>query len=138
MDTTDGTTPPGHPATPTDPASPTSDPSHANPTSPASPTSLTNPTSPTSDTRLTNPSSPTSDASPTNPASPTSDIVRLNLAGLSGTGDTRVDEAVAQLGRLDDAPLGEHPAILGQVHDRLREVLGELSPGDTQRAAGTP
>jgi hypothetical protein len=102
MDTTDGTTPPGHPATPTDPASPTSDPSPANPTS------------------------------------PTSDIVRLDLAGLSGTGDTRVDEAVAQLGRLDDAPLGEHPAILGQVHDRLREVLGELSPGDTQRAAGTP
>jgi hypothetical protein len=108
MDTTDGTTPPGHPATPTDPTSLTSNPSHANLTS------------------------------PTNPASPTSDIVRLNLAGLSGTGDTRVDEAVAQLGRLDDAPLGEHPAILGQVHDRLREVLGELSPGDTQRAAGTP
>jgi hypothetical protein len=105
MDTTDGTTPPGHPATLTDLASPTSDPSHANPAS---------------------------------PASPASDIVRLNLAGLSGTGDTRVDEAVAQLGRLDDAPLGEHPAILGQVHDRLREVLGELSPGDTQRAAGTP
>jgi hypothetical protein len=75
---------------------------------------------------------------PTNPASPTSNIVRLNLAGLSGTGDTRVDEAVAQLGRLDDAPLGEHPAILSQVHDRLRGVLGELSPGDTQHTAGTP
>jgi hypothetical protein len=83
----------------------------------------------------TNGTNPTSDISP---ASPASDIVRLDLAGLSGTGDTRVDEAVAQLGRLDDAPLGEHPAILGQVHDRLREVLGELSPGDTQRAAGTP
>jgi hypothetical protein len=105
MDTTDGTTPPGHPATPTNPASP------ASPANPASLTDLTR---------------------------PTSDIVRLDLAGLSGTGDTRVDEAVAQLGRLDDAPLGEHPAILGQVHDRLREVLGELSPGDTQRAAGTP
>jgi hypothetical protein len=105
MDTTDGTTPPGHPATPTNPASP------ASPTNPASLTDLTR---------------------------PTSDIVRLDLAGLSGTGDTRVDEAVAQLGRLDDAPLGEHPAILGQVHDRLREVLGELSPGDTPRAAGTP
>ena len=72
------------------------------------------------------------------PTSPMSDIVRLNLAGLNGTGDSRVDEAVAQLGRLDDAPLGEHPAILGQVHDRLREVLGELSPGETQRTAGTP
>jgi hypothetical protein len=82
--------------------------------------------------------SPTSSATPTSPASPMSDIVRLNLAGLNGTGDSRVDEAVAQLGRLDDAPLGEHLAILGQVHDRLREVLGELSPEDTQRTAGTP
>jgi hypothetical protein len=67
-----------------------------------------------------------------------SEIVRLSLAGLDGTGDTRVDEAVAQLGQLDDAPLEEHPAILGQVHDRLREVLGELSPGDSQRPSGTP
>jgi hypothetical protein len=67
-----------------------------------------------------------------------SEIVRLSLAGLDGTGDARVDEAVAQLGQLDDAPLEEHPAILGQVHDRLREVLGELSPGDNQRGSGTP
>lgn len=67
-----------------------------------------------------------------------SEIVRLSLAGLDGTGDARVDEAVAQLGQLDDAPLEEHPAVLGQVHDRLRGVLGELSPGDQQRSAGTP
>lgn len=67
-----------------------------------------------------------------------SDIVRISLAGLNGTGDSRVDEAVAQLSRLDNAPLEEHPAILGQVHDRLREVLGELSPADTQRPPGTP
>ena len=98
----------------------------------------TNPTSHISPTSHINPTSHISPTSDINPTSPTSDIVRLDLAGLSGTGDTRVDEAVAQLGRLDDAPLGEHPAILGQVHDRLREVLGELSPGDTQRAAGTP
>jgi|HubBroStandDraft_6_1064221.scaffolds.fasta_scaffold485572_2 hypothetical protein len=68
----------------------------------------------------------------------TSEIVRLSLAGLDGTGDARVDEAVAQLGQLDDAPLEDHPAILGQVHDRLREVLGELSPGGDQRPTGTP
>ena len=72
------------------------------------------------------------------PVNPASDIVRISLAGLGGTGDSRVDETVAQLSRLDEAPLEEHPAILGQVHDRLREVLGELSPGDTQRAPGTP
>ena len=68
----------------------------------------------------------------------TSEIVRLSLAGLDGTGDARVDEAVAQLSQVDDAPLAEHPAILGQVHDRLREVLGELSPGDNQPGSGTP
>jgi hypothetical protein len=86
---------------------------------------------------------PADPAGPAYPASPadsasTSEIVRLSLAGLSGTGDTRVDEAVAQLGQLDDAPLEEHPVILGQVHDRLREVLGELSPDDNQRATGAP
>jgi hypothetical protein len=91
-----------------------------------------------SPTNPVSPSNPASPAAPTSPMSPMSDIVRLNLAGLNGTGDSRVDEAVAQLGRLDDAPLGEHPAILGQVHDRLREVLGELSPGETQGTAGTP
>jgi hypothetical protein len=67
-----------------------------------------------------------------------SDIVRISLAGLNGTGDSRVDEAVAQLSRLDNAPLEEHPAILSQVHDRLREVLGELSPADPQRTSGAP
>jgi len=80
--------------------------------------------------------------SPVNPEPPAdlanpSDIVRISLAGLNGTGHSRVDEAVAQLGRLDRAPLEEHPAILGQVHDRLREVLGELSPADPQRPPGT-
>jgi hypothetical protein len=72
------------------------------------------------------------------PVNPASDIVRISLAGLGGTGDPRVDETVARLNQLDDAPLEEHPVILGQVHDRLREVLGELSSGDTQRAPGTP
>ena len=46
-----------------------------------------------------------------------------------GTGDARVDEAVAGLGELASAPLEEHPVILGQIHDRLRDVLGELGPG---------
>ena len=72
------------------------------------------------------------------PGNHPSDIVRISLAGLGGTGDPRVDEAVARLNQLDDAPLEEHPVILGRIHDRLREVLGELSPGDTQRAPRTP
>jgi hypothetical protein len=54
----------------------------------------------------------------------------IDVAGESGgTGDPRVDAAVARLGELADAPLDQHPAIFEQVHDRLREVLGELSPG---------
>ena len=82
------------------------------------------------------PAAPTGVTQPASPAQPT------GLSDLTGTGDARVDEAVAQLGRLDDAPLEEHPVILGGVHDRLREVLGELSPGGAQGppapAPGTP
>ena len=47
------------------------------------------------------------------------------------TGDARVDQAVAGLEALADLPLDEHPATLEAVHDRLREILGEL--GDTGR-----
>jgi hypothetical protein len=42
------------------------------------------------------------------------------------TGDPRVDEAIAGLPRLGELPLDEHPAALESVHDRLREILGEL------------
>jgi hypothetical protein len=46
------------------------------------------------------------------------------------TGDPRVDEAVAGLAALGDRPLEEHPPALEAVHDKLREVLGELGePG---------
>jgi hypothetical protein len=105
---TDGTTPPEHTVSPPAPA----------------PAGLPAPT-------------PAGLPAPT-PADHNSNIVRISLAGLNSTGDPRVDEAVARLGELDGAPLEEHPVILGQVHDRLREVLGELSPGDSQRASGTP
>jgi hypothetical protein len=55
------------------------------------------------------------------------------------TGDARVDAAVARLAELADAPLDEHPVILGQIHDRLREVLGELGSGTpAQETPATP
>ena len=41
-------------------------------------------------------------------------------------GDPRVDEAVAGLRALDGLDLAEHPALLQEVHGRLREILGEL------------
>jgi hypothetical protein len=43
------------------------------------------------------------------------------------TGDSRVDEAIAGLAALHEAPLDEHPPVLEAVHDRLREILGELA-----------
>jgi len=52
---------------------------------------------------------------------------------LASTGDSRVDAAVEGLAALDDLDLDERPAVLALVHDRLREILGEL--GDGPRAA---
>lgn len=50
------------------------------------------------------------------------------------TGDPRVDEAIAGLGRLGELPLDEHPAVLEEVHDNLRAIMGELAePGKPGR-----
>ena len=58
-------------------------------------------------------------ANPVSPAGP-----------VGSTGDPRVDEAVATLAALGDRPLEEHPPVLEAVHDKLREVLGEVGePG---------
>jgi hypothetical protein len=50
------------------------------------------------------------------------------MAGVP-SGDERVDAVIARLGELAETPLDRHAALLGQVHDRLREVLGELDSG---------
>ena len=47
------------------------------------------------------------------------------------TGDPRVDAAIAGLGALAGTDLAGRPAVLEEVHDRLREILGEL--GDSGR-----
>jgi hypothetical protein len=46
--------------------------------------------------------------------------------GQQSTGDARVDEAIEPLDTLGELPLAEHPPVLEEVHDRLREILGEL------------
>lgn len=52
------------------------------------------------------------------------------------TGDPRVDAAIAGLGPLADTDLAARPAVLEEVHDRLREILGELGdPGSPGRSA---
>jgi hypothetical protein len=45
---------------------------------------------------------------------------------LDPTGDPRVDQAIAGLSALEEMDLDERPAALEVVHDRLREILGEL------------
>ncbi len=47
------------------------------------------------------------------------------------TGDPRVDAAVEELAAIEETDLAGRPAVLGRVHDRLREILGEL--GDPRR-----
>jgi hypothetical protein len=52
------------------------------------------------------------------------------------TGDPRVDQAIAGLSALEEMDLDERPAVLDAVHDRLREILGELGdvrPGEPGR-----
>ena len=56
--------------------------------------------------------------------------------GIPGTGDPRVDGALAGLGELAGRPVAEHPAVFEQVHQRLREVLGELDGRPPGAAAG--
>lgn len=55
-------------------------------------------------------------------------------AGLTGarpgTGDARVDEAVARLDDLAELPVAEHPAVFEYVHERLTEALGDLDVRD--------
>jgi hypothetical protein len=45
------------------------------------------------------------------------------------TGDARVDDAVAQLSRMNGRPAAEHVAILEEAHGRLRDILDELAEG---------
>jgi len=54
------------------------------------------------------------------------------------TGDSRVDEAIAGLAALEELPLDDRPAALEAVHDRLREILGELGAADRLGHPGHP
>ena len=53
-------------------------------------------------------------------------------------GIARVDEAIAGLSDLDQIDLDERPAVLEEVHDRLREILGELGDAGRQAQAAPP
>jgi hypothetical protein len=49
------------------------------------------------------------------------------VAGAPPTGDQRVDDALAGLGRLHGKPADEHVAVLEEIHGQLRDVLGEVA-----------
>jgi hypothetical protein len=53
------------------------------------------------------------------------DAERLRPA-LAPTGDPRVDAAIERLAAVGELDLAGRPAVLQDVHDRLREILGEL------------
>jgi hypothetical protein len=48
------------------------------------------------------------------------------------TGDARVDQALRQLGELDDLPLTEHAAVFEHIHGELTGALGTLDSGNDQ------
>jgi hypothetical protein len=56
---------------------------------------------------------------------------------LPSAGDDRVDAAVARLSGLRGLPVGEHVAVLEEVHGQLRDILGELDEG-SDLAQGRP
>jgi hypothetical protein len=53
-----------------------------------------------------------------------------------GTGDARVDEAVARLTDLAGLPVAEHPPVFEYVHERLTEALGDLDVRDPEAPGG--
>lgn len=62
------------------------------------------------------------------------DSERLAVSPVS-TGDSRVDAVIRGLASLADTDLASRPAVLEEVHDRLRELLGELDDPDGLRRA---
>lgn len=57
-------------------------------------------------------------------------------AAAERTGEPRVDAALDRLGELAQAPVEEHPGILGDVHGRLTAALADLAEEDDPD--GTP
>jgi hypothetical protein len=50
-------------------------------------------------------------------------------AAAAGTGEPRVDAALALLDQLPKLPISDHPDVFEQVHAQLSDVLGELELG---------
>jgi hypothetical protein len=52
-----------------------------------------------------------------------------------GTGEPRVDQAIARLDGLAGLPPDEHVAVFEDIHGKLRQVLSELDSGPADSGA---
>jgi hypothetical protein len=55
-----------------------------------------------------------------------------------GTGDPRVDQAIAALDGLAGLPPEQHVAVFEDIHGKLRQVLSELDTDSQPTDSGTP
>ncbi len=46
------------------------------------------------------------------------------------TGNVRIDDAVARLGRLDELSVDDHPDIYDEIHTGLRDALANAGRGE--------
>jgi hypothetical protein len=56
---------------------------------------------------------------------PTADSAEPGSDSVSGTGDARIDSALAALDDLDGTPVHEHAAVIEEVHRSLQDVLAD-------------
>jgi len=64
-------------------------------------------------------------------------VTAAEQGGPLGTGDPRVDELLARLDSLDDAPVGEHVPVFETVLTGLRSALAEAAE-PASAPGGTP
>lgn len=58
--------------------------------------------------------------------------------GPDGTGDVRVDRAVASLDALDGLPVAEHVQVFQRAHEALREALADAGAEDGASPTPSP
>lgn len=56
---------------------------------------------------------------------PTADSADRGSESARGTGDTRIDSALAALDGLDETPVHEHAAVIEEAHRSLQDALAD-------------
>jgi hypothetical protein len=63
------------------------------------------------------------------PTTPAADLVDGSEPEAGGTGDARVDAALARLDALDELPVAEHVAQYDALHRTLQDALATIDEG---------